>query len=102
MFNPTAFDINLADYYLAILENGNYVPTYEITLSGTLKSNETFVIISDDSRLELKDRANLVTEKLKFDGNDTIQLRTANNNTFIDSIYEVGNISPTLDNEAFC
>lgn len=101
LFNPTDAAIDLSNYYLTILSNGSFVPTYEIALSGTLNPNETFVIVNELADANLLDKADLTHKNVLFDGNDTIQLRKVSNNTYIDSIYHVGNISSTLNDEVF-
>lgn len=101
LFNPTNEAINLSNYYLTILTNGSFVPTYEILLTGTLNPNETFVIVNELADANLLDKADLTHKNILFDGNDTIQLRKVSNNTYIDSIYHVGNISSTLNSEVF-
>ena len=102
LFNPTNKDLDLADYYLAILSNGQYLPSETVTMTGTIKANETFLIVKQGADDEnLLEHAGLVTNKLIFDGNDTIQLRFSKNNTYIDTIYDIGNISATLDDEVF-
>lgn len=100
LFNPTNEAIDLTNYYLAILSNGSFVPTSEIIFSGALDPNETFLIVKTGAEAELLAKADLVSSNLKFDGNDTIQLRRSND-TYIDTIYHVGNISFTLDEEIF-
>lgn len=102
IYNPTDKDINLSDFYLAILSNGNFTPTETIDFTGTLKSKTTFLIISNKAdSVDLTEKANLKVDNLIFDGNDTIQLRRKSNNTYIDTIYQVGNITSTLDDEVF-
>lgn len=101
LYNPTDKDIDLANYYIAILENGSLIATKEVELTGTLKPLQTYVIANDLSDKDLLLKANLKSSNLSFDGNDTIQLRRTETNTFIDSIYHVGNISMTMDEEIF-
>lgn len=101
LYNPTSAALDLADYYIAILENGSLSMTQEVRLTGTLASEATFVIAKKGATQELLQKADLVSENLTFDGNDTIQLRKTKNNTFIDTIYHVGNISRTMDEEIF-
>lgn len=102
LYNPTDKDIDLKDYYIAILSNAKLRPDYTINLNATIKPNETFLIVKEGATdTNLLNEAGLVTNSLNFDGNDTIQLRRVSNDTYIDSIYEVGNIYSTLDNEVF-
>lgn len=101
LYNPTDSELNLADYFISIFENGSYNETYRVELAGQLPSKETFFIASETSSEDLKTKANLVSPLLIFDGNDTIQLRKTYNKTFIDTIYNVGNTIFTLDDEIF-
>lgn len=101
LFNPTDKDIDLSGFYIAILENSSLVATKKINLNGILKPNEEFVIVNSLSDSELLGKSNLTSPDLLFDGNDTIQLRRTSNDTYIDSIYQVGNTSATMDEEVF-
>ncbi len=101
LYNPTNNPINLADYYLAIFENGSLSVTYRIDLEGELAAKKTYFIASDTSSELLKGKADLVSHNLIFDGNDTIQLRKSSNNTYIDTIYNVGNTVFTMDDEIY-
>lgn len=101
LFNPTDEIINLSDFYLTILANGSFIPTYTIRLNGSMEPNETFVVVNSNANEALKNKADFMNENIFFDGNDTIQLRQSHNDTYIDSIYHVGNISATLNGEVF-
>lgn len=101
LYNPTNFDVDLSKYYIAILSDGSFVASYKITLTGILKAKSTYVIVNNKAVETLLDKGDLRDSDLQFDGNDTIQLRQVSNDTYIDSIYHVGNISPTLYNEVF-
>ena len=101
LYNPLDEAINLNDYYLSIFENGALTETHHIALSGTLNAKTAYVIVSDTSSETLKAKADMISEQLIFDGNDTIQLRKASNHTYIDTIYNIGNTIFSLDNEIF-
>lgn len=101
LYNPTANSIELSNYYLAILENASLIATHEIVLEGTINAGETYVVVKEGAEAALLAKANLVSNKMTFDGNDTIQLRQIANNTFIDQIYHPGNISLTMDEEVY-
>ncbi len=101
IYNPLEEAIQLSDYYISIFENGSLTETYHIPLSGTLNAKEAYVIVSETSSEVLKAKANLISDQLIFDGNDTIQLRKSSNHTYIDTIYNVGNTIFSLDNEIF-
>lgn len=101
LFNATYESIDLSDYYIAILSGGSYLPTRIVELEGTLEPNQTYVIMNDKSSQAFLNKADLITDEMKFGGNDNIQLRRTSNNTYIDSIYEVGNINILMDKEIF-
>ena len=101
LYNPTNEAIDLSNYYLSIFEDGSIYETSRVLLSGTIGSKKTFFIASAKSSTRLTDLADLVSNKFIADGNDTIQLRKTSNNTFIDTLYNVGNTAMTMDEEIF-
>lgn len=100
LFNPLSVAVNLADYHIAIYENGSPTVTYIIALTGTLNPQETFVIVHSNADQPLKVKADLLSNQLNFDGNEVVQLRYKNN-TYIDTIYQIGNRLFTFDDEIF-
>lgn len=90
IYNPTDAAIDLADYHIALFINGSLSVSNRINLTGLLEPEDTFVIAYRGSVQSVVDKADLVTNVLQFDGNDTIQLRYKNN-TYIDTIYDIGN-----------
>lgn len=100
LYNPTDSDINLADYYIAILPNGALVSEVNIDLTGTLKSKETYVVMNKGASDALKAKADLL-EDIFFDGNDVIQLRRASNHTYIDTLNDIGDTSIFMNEEIF-
>jgi beta-lactam-binding protein with PASTA domain len=93
IYNPTGSTVSLSDYHLAIYKNGSYTVTTIIELGdGDLLAGDTFVIAnkaSTNGDLLRKAKDDLITYDLDFDGNDVIQLRYKNN-TYIDTIYQIG------------
>ena len=100
IYNPFDQAKDLSDYHIAIFSNGAITPTYIIELSGNLQAGETFVIVRSTASVELQGYADLVSEWLRFDGNDVIQLRYKNN-TYIDSIYSIGSSIYIMQDEVF-
>lgn len=100
IYNPTDAAIDLADYHIAVFSNGSTKMTTRVALSGLLESKETFVIAYRGSTEAVTSKADLVTNTLNFDGNDTIQLRYKNN-TYVDTVYEIGNQSFIMVSEHF-
>ncbi len=101
IYNSTEEAISLSDYYLAILPNGALTPDVTISLAGTLNSKETYVIMNSGASEELKEKADLVTGDLYFDGNDVIQLRRTSNHTYIDTLNDIGDTSIFMNEEIF-
>lgn len=100
LYNPLGSAIDLSDYHIAIYSNGSATVTYIIQLSGTLESNGTYVVTNSEADQLLLDKADLESNLLVFDGNDVVQLRYKNN-TYIDTIYQIGNRIFTFNNEVF-
>lgn len=100
LYNPLDTAVDLSDYHIAIYQNGSATVTYTIPLSGLLDSKDTFVIVYSDADQVLKDKADLLSDQLKFDGNEVIQIRYKNN-SYIDTIYPIGNRLFTLNDEVF-
>jgi endonuclease YncB( thermonuclease family) len=90
IYNPTDDAIDLADYHIALFTNGAMTPSSIVQLEGILASHDTYVLAYRGSSQAVIDKADQQTNLLMFDGNDTIQLRYKNN-TYIDTIYEIGN-----------
>ena len=101
IFNPTSLTISLSNYYLVIYTNGSYEVSYHIDFDNIdLLPGETYVIANNMSNGNIQTKADLLTEDLVFDGNDTIQL-CYTNGTYIDTIYNIGNRNYIMDNEVF-
>jgi endonuclease YncB( thermonuclease family) len=101
IYNPTNQTIDLSDYHLAIFVNGSLTANYIIPFEEvSLLSGETYVIANTDADVSILSSADLISEDLLFDGNDTIQLRYKND-TYIDSIYNIGNRNYIMDNEVY-
>ncbi len=100
LYNPTANAINLSDYYIAIL-SGGVTPSKTINLTGSLESKQTYVITHPNSSSSYLQKASLISEEFDITIIDAIQLRKTSNNTYIDTIYDIGNISNVLDGEIF-
>ncbi len=101
LYNPTDQPIDLSLYHLAIYSNGAYTPTYIIPLTDVMLGvGETFVIAHSDANANILSKADLTTDDLVFNGNDTIQIRYQNG-TYIDTIYNIGNRDFIMDDEVF-
>jgi beta-lactam-binding protein with PASTA domain/endonuclease YncB( thermonuclease family) len=102
IYNPTDSNVFLGDYHLAIFINGALEATNIIEFEDVdLAPGETYIIANKASTNgDLLRSADIYVFELNFDGNDTIQLRYKNN-TYIDSIYHIGNRDFIFDNEIF-
>ena len=105
IYNPTNSTISLGDYHVVIFTNGSYEVSYRIELDDEeLSPGSTYLLVNKSSTnatlLREANSRGLITEDLIFDGNDTIQLRYEND-TYIDSIYHIGNRDFVMDNEVY-
>jgi len=78
LYNPTDRIINLSKYKLWKIINGGEWKEAELSLTGTLNANETYVIVRDhtDSSQIIKDKADLLvtSDFMQFNGDDAIAL----------------------------
>lgn len=100
IFNPTNATIDLTEYHVALFLNGSKTVSHRIDLQGTLEPSKTFIIAYRGSNATVTSKANILSNVLQFDGNDTIQLRYKNN-TYIDTIFDIGNQLFLMQNEHF-
>lgn len=101
IYNPTDSAVDLSNYHLAIYINGSYTVTYSIPFDDvSLASGNTYLIANTNANSDILSHADLVSDDLLFDGNDTIQL-CYSNGTYIDSIYNIGNKNYVMDNLLF-
>ena len=89
IFNPTDSPIDLANFNLRIFHNGQLTPI-KIPLSGTIASKSTFVIAHPAANNDIKTKADMLDNKMNFDGNDAIVLEKGNGGNYIDKIGEIG------------
>lgn len=101
IYNPTDKEINLEDYYLAIIPSRQYVPNITIQLTGMLPSLAVYVIVNVNASTDLINISDMQTSLMNFGANATIQLRRTASNTYIDAVYNLGNTSTSFDREIF-
>ncbi len=99
LYNPTNEDINLDDYYIAIVPSGQVIANIIIQLSGTIPAKGTYVIVNSGADIELINKSDMQTTQMNFGANSTIQLRRVSNNTYIDTIYDLNNTDTEFDRE---
>ena len=92
IFNPTASAIDLAagSYVVQLYNNGGASPT-TINLTGTLASQDAFVLANSTAGATLLALADQTSGSLGFNGNDAVVLRSGGaSGTVLDSIGQVG------------
>ena len=72
IYNISDKDVDLSEYKIDIQLNSG---TKTVTLEGTLKSKETYVVVYDKSTDDLKEKADLVTADLMFIGSQPLELK---------------------------
>jgi endonuclease YncB( thermonuclease family) len=100
IYNPTDAIVDLNDYHIALFMNGSFTMNHRIQLSGLLNPGDTYVLVYRGSTQNLRDIADQESSVLLFDGNDAVQLRYKNN-TYIDTVYDLGNLLFVMYNELF-
>ncbi len=89
LYNITDETIDLSTYKISLYQDGSELVTNQIILTGTLDPQETYIIAYSGSDSDIIDKADLVTNQLSFDGNDTIALVDGNSN-IVDIIGNIG------------
>jgi endonuclease YncB( thermonuclease family) len=92
--------IDLSDYRISIYTNGSESISINIPLTGTLEPNELLVIAYDQSEPELREKADIITNDLFFDGNDVVAI-TFKNGQIVDMIGTIGFNIFYISNETF-
>ena len=100
IYNPTDAAIDLSKYHISIFSNGSTELTARIQLEGTLDPGDTYIVAYKGSPQAVLDYADHQSSRLVYDGNDVIQLRYENE-TYIDTIYDLGNQLFMMENELF-
>ena len=93
IYNPTASAIDLAagQYVVQIYANGSATPQAPISLTGTLASQDGFVLVNTTAGATLLALADQTSVNLGFNGDDAVVLRVGGaSGTVLDSIGQVG------------
>ncbi len=93
LYNISDHAVDLSKYKIGLFLDGSETVSDTIALEGTLNPSETFVISYTGSNAEILAKADLVTNELVYNGNDTVTLMFYND-TVIDTL---GNIGWALD-----
>lgn len=90
LYNTSSSEISLGDYTLQRYSNGSSTVSTELTLSGTLAANSTYVIVNADSRADaaLIAKADLSDSVVNFNGDDALVLMQGT--TIVDSFGQRG------------
>ena len=86
--NITAKEISLTGYSIGIYRGNSTEITYSLALSGTLPGHGVFVISSDTSNADLKNKASLVSSGLVNNG--TYPMVLLHGNSYCDILGHVG------------
>ncbi|MCT4579923.1 MAG: PKD domain-containing protein [Flavobacteriales bacterium] len=90
IFNPTNSSIDLSNYQIRKYANGSTTPT-TVTLSGTVASNDVFVIANQSAMASILAQTDLQNSTIaNFNGDDAIELYDVVNARVIDVIGQVG------------
>ncbi|WP_176474070.1 5'-nucleotidase C-terminal domain-containing protein [Niallia circulans] len=89
LYNGTGSDLDLSQYSLGIHTNGAEEISHKLSLNGTLKNGETYVIYHGQADEKIKAKGNLENSTvINFNGNDPLVLLKGE--SIIDSIGQVG------------
>ncbi len=110
IYNPTAeaIDLTADQYYVMGYQNGATSVGYTIPLTGTIPSQDVFVLANSSADAALLALADMTSAVLTFNGDDAVVLRSGGTNgPVVDSIGVVGtdpgsewgtNLTSTADN----
>ena len=78
IYNTSDEPIDLSEFTMVQLIDGSTTNLVEIALEGTLMPYQVYVIAHINAHIDIKNKADLLTDQLFFNGNDTIQIRYFN------------------------
>jgi beta-lactam-binding protein with PASTA domain/endonuclease YncB( thermonuclease family) len=81
LYNTSDELIDLSEFKIVQYIDGSSTNTVEIALSGILQGHDTYVIAHQDADIDIKNKADMLTDQLYFNGNDSIEL-----------IYQTGDV----------
>ncbi|MBL0343351.1 MAG: lamin tail domain-containing protein [Bacteroidetes bacterium] len=88
IYNPGSTAINLAPYTIETYNNGSTTASATYSLTGTLASNDVFVIANPSASTAILSLADATNTICQFNGNDAVVLKK--NGNILDVIGEVG------------
>ncbi|TNF07154.1 MAG: hypothetical protein EP317_05325 [Bacillota bacterium] len=74
LYNLSNEPIDLSEFTIAQYLDGSTSIGVEIALEGILQAHDTYVIAHINASQEIKDKADILTDQLYFNGNDSIEL----------------------------
>ena len=87
--NTGSSAVDLSSYSIELYSNGGLTPQYQVSLSGLLDSNKTYVIANSSAVADIQTVANITSTVTFFNGNDVLLLKE--NGVVVDRIGQVGN-----------
>lgn len=88
LYNPSGTTISLSAYNIEVYNNGSLTPSASFSLTGSLASNDAFVIANASATATLLALADATSSVCQFNGNDAVAL--LKNGSVIDVIGEIG------------
>ena len=93
IYNPTvdAIDLSAGSYVVQIYANGSSTASSTINLTGTIPSQDVFVLANSSAAAGILSAADMTSASVTFSGNDAVVLRMGGAaGTVLDSIGQVG------------
>ncbi|MGD9612039.1 MAG: S8 family serine peptidase [Kiritimatiellia bacterium] len=93
IYNPTAeaLDLVAGQYYVMGYQNGSMAVGYTIALTGTIPSQDVFVLANSSADAAILAAADMTAATLAFSGDDAVVLRSGGTNgPVVDSIGVIG------------
>lgn len=88
LYNPSGTSISLAPYSIEVYNNGSLTPSTSFSLTGSLASNDVFVVANASASATILAQADATSSICQFNGNDAVAL--LKNGSIIDVIGEIG------------
>lgn len=93
IYNPTAeaIDLSAGNYVVQVYANGSSAASSTINLTGTIPSQDVFVLANSSAAAEIRSAADMTSASVTFNGNDAVVFRVGGAaGAVLDSIGVVG------------
>lgn len=90
IYNSSNNQIDLSKYSIDLYHDRSMTKSESVILEGTLGPKETFIIVNSESSETLKEKADLISNKLNLYGNFTVVTLSFIDGRVIDVIGEIG------------